>query len=73
MDPRRGLLSLVAQLFGERGVAVGTHTMFPLGSTTGKPIDPAALSAQDPPDTVDSAAPLGSLARPNTPSSATFT
>lgn len=31
----------------------------------------AALSAQDPPDTVDSAAPLGSLARPNTPAPAT--
>lgn len=25
-----------------RGVALGTHTLFPLGSTTGKPIDPAA-------------------------------
>jgi len=24
------------------GVAVGTHTLFPLGSTTGKPIDPSA-------------------------------
>jgi glycerophosphoryl diester phosphodiesterase len=27
-----------------RGVAVGCHTLFPLGSTTGKPIDPAASS-----------------------------
>ncbi len=27
-----------------RGVAVGTHTLFPLGSTTGKPIDPSATS-----------------------------
>jgi glycerophosphoryl diester phosphodiesterase len=25
-----------------RGVAIGTHTLFPIGSTTGKPIDPAA-------------------------------
>jgi len=31
----------------ERGVAVGTHTMFPLGSTTGKPIDPAAVDARE--------------------------
>ena len=30
-----------------RGVAVGTHTIFPLGSTTGKPIDPAASSPQE--------------------------
>ena len=28
----------------ERGVAVGTHTLFPLGSTTGKPIAPAAVT-----------------------------
>lgn len=27
-----------------RGIALGTHTLFPLGSTTGKPIDPAATS-----------------------------
>jgi glycerophosphoryl diester phosphodiesterase len=27
-----------------RGVAVGTHTLFPLGSTTGKPIAPAAAT-----------------------------
>ena len=27
-----------------RGISVGTHTIFPLGSTTGKPIDPAASS-----------------------------
>jgi len=25
-----------------KGIAIGTHTLFPLGSTTGKPIDPAA-------------------------------
>ncbi|HVV88434.1 MAG TPA: glycerophosphodiester phosphodiesterase [Kofleriaceae bacterium] len=31
----------------QRGVAVGTHTIFPLGSTTGKPIDPAASSAAE--------------------------
>ena len=31
----------------KRGVAVGTHTIFPLGSTTGKPIDPAASSPQE--------------------------
>jgi glycerophosphoryl diester phosphodiesterase len=28
----------------ERGVAIGTHTLFPLGSTTGKRIDPRADS-----------------------------
>lgn len=28
----------------ERGIAVGTHTLFPLGSTTGKPIAPAAVT-----------------------------
>ena len=26
------------------GVAIGTHTLFPLGSTTGKPIDPTAMT-----------------------------
>lgn len=31
----------------DRGVAVGTHTMFPLGSTTGKPIDPAAVDVRE--------------------------
>lgn len=31
-----------ARRLHERGVALGTHTLFPLGSTTGKPIDPAA-------------------------------
>lgn len=29
------------------GVAVGTHTLFPIGSTTGKPIDPAAMTAAE--------------------------
>lgn len=29
------------------GVAVGTHTLFPLGSTTGKPIDPAAATERE--------------------------
>ncbi len=32
------------QQMHERGVAVGTHTLFPLGSTTGKPIDPSACT-----------------------------
>ena len=27
----------------ERGVALGTHVLFPLGSTTGKPIAPSAM------------------------------
>jgi hypothetical protein len=27
----------------ERGVAIGTHVLFPLGSTTGKPIAPTAM------------------------------
>jgi glycerophosphoryl diester phosphodiesterase len=31
-----------AKRLHERGIALGTHTLFPLGSTTGKPIDPAA-------------------------------
>jgi glycerophosphoryl diester phosphodiesterase len=31
-----------ARRLHQRGVALGTHTLFPLGSTTGKPIDPAA-------------------------------
>ena len=26
------------------GVAIGTHTLFPMGSTTGKPIDPSAMT-----------------------------
>ncbi len=29
----------------ERGVAIGTHVLFPLGSTTGKPIAPSAMQA----------------------------
>jgi glycerophosphoryl diester phosphodiesterase len=29
------------------GVAIGTHTLFPLGSTTGKPIDPAAATERE--------------------------
>jgi glycerophosphoryl diester phosphodiesterase len=28
----------------ERGIAIGTHTLFPIGSTTGKPIAPSATS-----------------------------
>jgi glycerophosphoryl diester phosphodiesterase len=36
-----------AQRLHQRGVALGTHTLFPLGSTTGKPIDPAALRAEE--------------------------
>jgi hypothetical protein len=27
--------------------AIGTHTLFPLGSTTGKPISPSAMTAQE--------------------------
>jgi glycerophosphoryl diester phosphodiesterase len=30
-----------------QGVAVGTHTLFPLGSTTGKPISPTAVTAAE--------------------------
>jgi len=30
-----------------QGVAVGTHTLFPLGSTTGKPISPSAMTAAE--------------------------
>jgi glycerophosphoryl diester phosphodiesterase len=30
-----------------RGIAVGTHTLYPLGSTTGKPIAPSALDAAE--------------------------
>lgn len=26
------------------GVAIGTHTLFPMGSTTGKPVDPSAMT-----------------------------
>jgi glycerophosphoryl diester phosphodiesterase len=29
------------------GVAIGTHTLFPVGSTTGKPIDPAASTERE--------------------------
>ena len=29
----------------EQGIAIGTHTLFPLGSTTGKPISPTAMTA----------------------------
>lgn len=32
-----------ARRLHQRGIALGTHTLFPLGSTTGKPIDPAAM------------------------------
>jgi glycerophosphoryl diester phosphodiesterase len=38
-----------------RGVAIGTHTLFPLGSTTGKPIHPSASTAAE----VDRLAALG--------------
>jgi glycerophosphoryl diester phosphodiesterase len=31
------------ELLHKRGVAIGTHTIFPLGSSTGKPIAPSAL------------------------------
>ena len=29
------------------GAAIGTHTLFPIGSTTGKPIDPAAMTESE--------------------------
>jgi glycerophosphoryl diester phosphodiesterase len=31
----------------EQGIAIGTHTLFPLGSTTGKPISPTAHTAAE--------------------------
>ena len=31
----------------DQGIAIGTHTLFPLGSTTGKPISPSAMTAQE--------------------------
>jgi len=31
----------------EKGIAIGTHTLFPLGSTTGKPISPSAMTAAE--------------------------
>jgi len=31
----------------ELGIAIGTHTLFPLGSTTGKPISPSAMTAAE--------------------------
>ena len=31
----------------DQGIAIGTHTLFPLGSTTGKPIAPSAMTAQE--------------------------
>lgn len=31
----------------EKGIAIGTHTLFPLGSTTGKPISPSAVTAAE--------------------------
>lgn len=31
----------------EQGIAIGTHTLFPLGSTTGKPISPTAMTAAE--------------------------
>lgn len=36
-----------AQVLHERGIALGTHTLFPLGSTTGKPIDPMASHPEE--------------------------
>lgn len=30
-----------------QGIAIGTHTLFPLGSTTGKPISPSAMTAAE--------------------------
>jgi glycerophosphoryl diester phosphodiesterase len=30
-----------------QGIAVGTHTLFPVGSTTGKPISPSAMTAAE--------------------------
>ncbi len=36
-----------AERLHRRGVALGTHTLFPLGSTTGKPIDPRASQAAE--------------------------
>ncbi len=32
------------KLLHAAGVAIGTHTLFPMGSTTGKPIDPSAMT-----------------------------
>ncbi|NVB85520.1 MAG: hypothetical protein HOV81_44560 [Kofleriaceae bacterium] len=31
----------------DKGIAIGTHTLFPLGSTTGKPISPSAMTAAE--------------------------
>jgi glycerophosphoryl diester phosphodiesterase len=31
----------------DQGIAIGTHTLFPLGSTTGKPISPSAMAAAE--------------------------
>jgi glycerophosphoryl diester phosphodiesterase len=31
----------------DAGIAIGTHTLFPLGSTTGKPISPSAMTAAE--------------------------
>jgi glycerophosphoryl diester phosphodiesterase len=31
----------------EQNIAIGTHTLFPLGSTTGKPISPSAMTAAE--------------------------
>ena len=38
--------STVARMHA-RGVAVGTHTLLPIGSTTGKPIDPCAETLEE--------------------------
>jgi glycerophosphoryl diester phosphodiesterase len=31
----------------DQGIAIGTHTLFPVGSTTGKPISPSAMTAAE--------------------------
>ena len=31
----------------DQGIAIGTHTLFPIGSTTGKPISPSAMTAAE--------------------------
>jgi glycerophosphoryl diester phosphodiesterase len=36
----------VAELHAQ-GIAIGTHTLFPIGSTTGKPISPSAMTSAE--------------------------
>ena len=31
----------------QKGIAIGTHTLFPIGSTTGKPISPSAMTTEE--------------------------